>query len=471
MIYCYAADYYYYSGQKIPLNVDKSYIVEISPLGKSMNSQYGNKLSDFISINDSLSCVRVYNITERMDYDSMVLPNFYECYQNEPNNPLIPNGCICIKLREQADFKQLKLIAKQYNVDIIEQDIYMPLWYALHVSPGLNKSPVDIANEIYETGLFASCFPSFSFDARDISYDPRVYDQWNLYNYTDIDINISNAWSYATGRGINVAVIDEGIDTNHIDLKDNIADISYDVESHTPCSVVYGLHGTHCAGIIGAVRNNGIQISGVAPDVKLIPVSVNFNNSKLIEKNLAEGINWAWSNGADILSCSWSCTRNDYVKDAIIRAVTLGRNGKGCIVVKSAGNTGLEITFPGDLSKDVFAVGNMNSDGYIMSSSSHGENLLVCAPGNHILSTIPDNQVAYADGTSMACPHVAGVAALILQRNPSLRISQVREIIARSATKIGYKPYSTVKEGGSWNEYYGYGLVNAYDALMITPRK
>ena len=73
-------------------------------------------------------------------------------------------------------------------------------------------------------------------------------------------------------------------------------------------------------------------------------------------------------------------------------------------------------------------------------------------------------------GTSMACPHVAGLVALILERNPSLTAKKVREIIAKNTKKVGNIPYSTNKTYGTWNEYYGYGLIDAYKAVLNTPR-
>ena len=97
--------------------------------------------------------------------------------------------------------------------------------------------------------------------------------------------------------------------------------------------------------------------------------------------------------------------------------------------------------------------------------------MFVAAPGASILSTMPNGSTAKMSGTSMACPHVSGVAALILSRNPDLSALEVREIIAKSAIKIGTKPYNIMKEFGLWNEYYGYGILNAANAVKNTPKK
>ncbi len=472
----YSADnYYYYCGNKVPLTVERSYVVAISPVNSPVNMPAAYTLSDSINIEDDRSNIKVYKFGSLAQGSKLLPQNVYECYKSLGNGPLIPNGYINIELKQESDIKLLNSLADEYEFTIVRQSKSMPLWYTIHVLPQSNKSSIDIANRLYETKLFSACSPSFSFDAREVSYDPNVIDQWNLYNsdYEDVDINISKAWSYATGRGIKVAVLDEGIDLQHIDLHDNISSLSYDTETSQTGSKVYGSHGTHCAGIIGAMRNNGIQITGVAPDVTLVSISNELYLTTDESIKLADGIEWAWKNGADIISCSWYCIENEAVQKALENAITKGRNGKGCIIVKSAGNRGNgdgKITYPGGAHEGIITVANIKKDGIRASSSSFGQELFISAPGSDILSTVPNNEVGRKSGTSMACPHVAGVVALILERNPSLTNYQVREILAKSANKIGDIPYNSKKQFGPWNMYYGYGMVDAYKAIMLTPR-
>lgn len=471
--------FYYYHGTRIPLIEDSTQFVSIAPKIEDVSLSQTNEDTLVKTISDTRSLIRVYKmsssttIERATDTNTSVAVNIQPCYRSENGNELIPNGYINVKLKTATDYSILQTIAGQNGCETIEQNPFMPLWYNLRVKDAPGHNSVDIANSIYETGKFASAFPSFTFDAIEISYDPNVHEQWGLYNskYEGFDISISQAWSYATGRGIKVAIIDEGIDLNHQDLRDNIYPLSYDTATKTSPSKLFGDHGTHCAGIVAAVRNNGIQVTGVAPDAKLMSVSSSLTLTSNIESKLANGINWAWENGADVISCSWFCYENELLEHAIDNAVTKGREGRGCVFVKSAGNTGGPISYPGDYSQDVLAVANMTSIGSLAEDSAHGDNLFVTAPGTYILSTIPNNKIAKLSGTSMACPHVAGLAALILERNPSLTAKKVREIIAKNTKKVGTIPYSTNKTYGSWNEYYGYGLIDAYKAVINTPRQ
>ena len=329
---------------------------------------------------------------------------------------------------------------------------------------------------MFETHLFDAVSPDFIFDGLECSYDPDFGELWGLYNseYLGTDMSICSAWNYATGQGIKIAIVDQGIELTHPDLSENCYILSYDTETSSSPSRVYGEHGTHCAGIAAAVRNNGIFTVGVAPDAKLISVSNSLSGASV--SNLANGINWAWNNGADIISCSWWCNQSEMIEDAIDNALFLGRNHKGCIFVKSAGNRhaatspeGSSISYPGDYRPEVLTVGAIKKTGVRANFSSTGPALDVVAPGVDIYSTVPNGGMAYKDGTSMATPHVAGLAALILERNPRLTGQQVRDIIEKTSKKVGSTSYNINKPNGTWNSYYGYGLVDAHQALLATP--
>lgn len=472
--------FYYYRGTKLQLIENPQKLVIISKKNTSIGSYAGLALVN--SINDTKNKICVYG-TVSTTVNAKQLKSVAQsasgnisvtsCYTNEYGKELIPTGYIHVKLLSENDRKILENTAKQYGLEIVEQNRFMPLWYSLRQSNATGMSPVEIANKIYETGLFQYSSPDFTFNALEFSYDPENIYQWGLYNsqYEGLDISISEAWNYATGRNINIAIIDVGIETTHQDLAANIHSLSYDTETHSSPSKIYDDdHGTHCAGIAAAVRNNGIQIAGVAPDAKIMPISNKLLLSTEETIKLADGINWAWRNGADVISCSWWCMANEAMEEAIDSAVTRGRNGKGCVFVKSAGNTSGPISYPGSYRKEVLAIASMAINGNLAGTSASGDNLFVTAPGVQILSTVLNNSTNYMSGTSMAAPHVAGLAALILERNPSLTANEVRKVIAQNTKKIGTYEYDKTKEFGTWNEHYGYGLIDAYKAVLNTPR-
>lgn len=331
-----------------------------------------------------------------------------------------------------------------------------------------------MANELYETGLFASSVADFSSNDLYCSYDPLVGSQWGLYNsnYADMDISACAAWNYATGRNIKIGVLDQGIDMDHIDLVENISSLSYDTETNTSPSILYGDHATHCAGIAAAARNNGIHVAGVAPDAKLVSISNSLHGTTNSRIRRADGINWAWRNGVDVISNSWgSSTKHPAINQAIYNAFRYGREGKGCVIVFAAGNDYRRpVSYPANCNDTIIAVGAIEKTGSLAPYSNVGEKLDVVAPGSDILSTMPNNMTREMDGTSMACPHVAGLAALILERNPSLKVTEVNDLIEKNTKKITVD-YPVIKKNGSWNNDFGYGLIDAHKTLMNTPRR
>jgi subtilisin family serine protease len=363
-----------------------------------------------------------------------------------------------------------------------------------------------ICQQLYETGWCELAEPSFIRTM--MTHTDEFYKQWALQNTEQsilcdisagVDIKAVAAWNITKGDpSIKVAVIDEGVQLTHFDLAENLVD-GYDATNEKPSSQFYGggnggfsgtdYHGTLCAGIIGALDNE-TGIIGVAPRCKVVsvrvaykPLSIKgeriegiFNNWITFDDWIARGLRYAWDTArVDILSNSWGSygTGATCVDDEIENAITYGRDGKGCVVVAASGDKhSRSVGWPARLPA-VIAVGSIDGLGYrALAGSSFGDSLDVVAPGECIYTTTIGDSFMYSDGTSMACPHVAGIAALILSVNPCLTQEEVRKIIALSCEKIEFGfpylyTYHYLHEHGKWNVEMGYGLVNAHKAVLL----
>ena len=474
-------DYYYYKGNKIPLSLNENKVC----LSISKDRQN--------TIKRILANVKVLKKIEDDDFDIIVvLQSEFErlttleswkedtksvilshCYITTDETEVYATPYLNIRLQKEQDIDLLTLYAKQYGIKIVKQDPLMPLWYILAVNQDCDMNTVECANRIWESGKFAASVPDLSFDDMTCSNDPMFNQQWGLQNSinTGIDISASDAWNYATGNHVKIAILDTGVDMTHIDLTSNIGNLSYDAETKTSPSVVYRYHGTKCAGIAAAVKDNSIHIAGVAPDAEIVPISVNIGNSTNNALKLADGITWAYQHGVDIISNSWhSSGSHTAIDEAIQNAFLYGRQGKGCIIVFSSGNGSSNyVSYPANSNDTILAVGAIDNTGARANFSNYGTTLDLVAPGVDILSTYPVNLTAYDSGTSMACPHVAGVAALILELNPELTVTQVNSIINSHAKKLSSVNFNVTMPDGSWNNEYGYGLVDAYSSVINTP--
>ena len=405
----------------------------------------------------------------------MVTASYY--YQNKE---VFATPYIYVKLKNEEDTDLLTSYLEKYRLIIDKTSPYMPLWYVLALTLDSEKGPLEIANELYESGDFAASAPDLCADNLTCSNDPLFNQQWGLHTilYQNSDISADSAWHYATGKNIKIAIIGEGVAQNNKDLASNISSLSFNTETNSSPSNIYnyGFHGTHCAGIAAAIKDNDFQIAGVAPDATIVPISnsLNLEDSQNSFK-LANGIIWAYENDVDVISCSWHAIPNPVLDVAIQNAFTNGRYGKGCVIVFAAGNIEDEndstgVKYPANCNEKILAVGSIDNTGDIADDSCYGTELDLVAPGVNILSTLPSNTVGYKSGTSMACPHVAGVAALILERNSELTVDQVNSIICSNTKKVpNLNEYTITKSYGTWSNQYGYGLVDAYSSVIDTP--
>lgn len=298
--------------------------------------------------------------------------------------------------------------------------------------------------------------------------DPLQREQWALEM-----VEAPRAWAYSQGRGTLVAVLDSGVDSNHVDLRHRIADQGWDFLDNDPDPSDESGHGTHVAGIIAA-SNNGEGVVGVAPSAQLLPVRVcDFGDCPA--SAIAEGIDYAVTKGADVINLSLGTGRDAEVNggNQLVRQAIEAAWLRGVVVIAAAGNEFLPICHS-EPATSAICVGSVGRDRQkALHSNFDGgfqEHYLV-APGggdaptcsDYVLSTFPSGvengcrqsrRYASMSGTSMAAPHVSGVAALLI----SLGVPgpEIWRHLRQSATDVGAPGTDPI---------YGAGLVNALRAV------
>jgi len=305
----------------------------------------------------------------------------------------------------------------------------------------------------------------------DIAYIERDYE----ISITDTDtlpwgvdrINAEMVWNGAdggtevikgrdAGSGINISIIDTGIDYNHPDLAPNYKG-GYDFVDDDDDPMDDNGHGTHCAGIIAAAFNQK-GIIGVAPEANLYAVKALDSEGKGYVSDVIAGIEWSVNHKIAIISMSMGSTSDSTaLREACEKAYKAG-----VLLVASAGNKGYgrnkdTVTYPGRYDS-VIAVAAIDKHNRRASFSSTGPEVELAAPGVRIYSTYPGDRYSIKSGTSMACPHVTGTAALVWYAHPEYNNTQLRERLHDTAEDLGPE--------GKDNEY-GYGMVNAGEAAYV----
>ncbi|MBC7541472.1 MAG: peptidase S8 [Candidatus Sericytochromatia bacterium] len=286
--------------------------------------------------------------------------------------------------------------------------------------------------------------------------DPDYPQQWGMDK-----VKATSAWDQLTGEQnpVTVAIIDTGIDLTHPDLSAHLVEGRDFITAADKGRDGNG-HGTHVAGIIGAVANNAQGVAGINWGARLMPVRVMASDGSGADVDIADGIRWAADHGAHILNLSLGGYANDpTIKKAVEYAI-----GKGSLVIAAMGNDASpDPAYPAAI-PGVMAVGATTKDDQVASFSNTGNWMSVSAPGQNIFSTMPtyDTQIPHKkpygslSGTSMAAPLVAGLASLVWSKHPSWTAQQVRQRIEQSADDLG--------DTGRDN-LTGFGRINALRAL------
>ncbi|MDK2930721.1 MAG: serine protease [Bacillota bacterium] len=372
--------------------------------------------------------------------------------------PQVVPGEVSVKFKSDASERDINELVKKHGLQV--KRVFE--LSGTHVLSTGGRPVDEVIRKLEAEPLVESASPRVLGRLLAVPNDPCYMYQWHYPA-----ISLAPAWNLTTGNSqVIVAVIDSGVQTDHPDLQANLVpgwDFYYSDNDPTD----YCGHGTHVAGIVGAVGNNSIGVTGVNWQVKVMPLKVTDDARDLGQvvvdlDAVEEAIRWAVDQGARVINLSLGAediTQYPPVDSAIEYAVS-----NGVTLVAAAGNDSSKpICYPA-CNPNVIAVGAVRYDLGRASWSSYGPELDVVAPGGgepgdpteeNILSTWTGGSYAYAAGTSMASPHVAGVIALMLARE-EITPGNIRSTLQLTAMDLG--PLGRDDENG-------YGLINAHAAI------
>lgn len=279
--------------------------------------------------------------------------------------------------------------------------------------------------------------------------------EFRARQYGPQHLNAPQAWEITMGDPrVIIAIVDTGVDLSHPEFAGRLVS-GYDFVNDDPVPQDDHGHGTHVAGIAAAGTNNGIGVAGMCGQCRVMPVKVLDQNNRGYWSSVAAGIVFAADHGARVINLSLGGTGGSQAVQDAIRYAT----EKGALVVAAAGNGGSNQSFYPAAYDNVLAVAALNPDDTWWDLSNYGDYVDIAAPGVTVYSTlwtVEGPSYGFKSGTSMAAPHIAGVAGLLFSQDPNLGPEEVEAIIASTAVDLG---------DPGWDPYYGHGLADAHAAL------
>ena len=433
--------------------------------------------------------------------------------------PVLYTENLFIKFSDQADSDACRAVLRQQGLVIKSEPGYAVNAFFVQAPEGTGQRVFDIANTLLQRADVDFSHPELIREKREkLIFAPQWHLKKTLVGGVTIDAhaNVEAAHTITRGEGVTVAIIDDGIDIDHVEFAGSgkqLAAQNMLPRGPDPRPRSAGNnHGTACAGV--AVANGSQGASGVAPAARLMAIRLQAGLGSLAE---AEAFRYAADQGADIISCSWGPPDGDWwnpddpahaqvevqpasTRLAIEYAATQGRGGKGCVVLFAAGNGNESVDNDGYASHPlVLAIAACNDRGRRAIYSDFGRAVWCSFPSSdfalpavrHPAPLTPgiwttdrvgaagynpgriedgDAEGLYTNsfgGTSSACPGVAGVAALVLAVNPALKRAEVANILRRACDRVD-------PEGGRYDSagrsaFYGWGRLNARTAVALAP--
>jgi subtilisin family serine protease len=414
-----------------------------------------------------------------------------QVYQQPDGHILIGGRTLIVQLSPELSAAAVRRELKKRRLTVIRPLAFVPNQFQVEVASG--EDLLTVANDLQESGIAVAAEPEFIeyIGQRFAPTDPAYAQQWQLNNrggsggVAGADIAAERAWDFTRGRGVRVAVIDNGFDVRHQDLAAGIAGESgfFDATGtfrQTLTGYPDNDHGTFCAGMVGARHNNGRDGCGSAPECELMLVATR-NDQVGTQATLARAVAYAAdprlevvgadvAAGADVIvsslgpssAANWALTT--VLANAILFATRQGRRGRGAPIFWASSNGNVDIGLDQVVSHpNVIAVGRSRRNDR-EDNSARGAQLAFLAPGVDVVSTTSGGGTRASTGTSFAAPLAAGVGALILGVNPDLTAGEVRRILCETCDKVGGATYNAVGR----NDDYGFGRVSAFRAVVRT---
>jgi len=427
-------------------------------------------------------------------------------------NPVLYTENLFVKFHDDVSAGTARKLLKSAGLSIASELEYARGAYFVRAPEGVGRKVFAMANKLLNNKLVELCHPEL---IRPRARRVAAQQQWHLKkstiagNVINQHANVVSAWDITEGEGVTIAIIDDGVDVDHLDFAGSgkvvhPRDVSRGVNNGRPF-FSSDRHGTACAGV--ACASGQFGASGVAPKAKLMPIRL---RSALGSQSEADAFFWAAQHGADVISCSWGpedgkwwdpndpqhnavADLPDSTRLAIDWAINNGRNGKGCVITWAAGNGNEPVDNDGYAAyPSVIAIAACSDRGKRSVYSDKGNALWCAFPSSDFTdpeltpgiwttdrsggsgynpgapNTNGDVAGDYTQdfgGTSSACPGAAGVAALVIARNPALRWDEVKDVLKRCCTRID--DVGNEYDGNGHSTQYGYGRLDTKKAVQL----
>jgi len=405
-------------------------------------------------------------------------PVFYRSFSAGEETRMVLTGEIILRFDPDMTLETIKGIEDRYGLIRLRSFAFDKNVFIYDAGDPLGS--LSLVEEIHESGEACYATPNWiiACSKRAIPDDPLFVEQWHLLNadYVGEDVNIITVWDTYLGTHDEViAIVDDGLEIDHKDLKDNVLNAYCWDFVDSDIDPTAGDHGTCCAGVAAGRGDNGIGICSAAPQAGLVGHRL-FNDYWEASYESIAGSLTQNNQTIDIYSNSWGPDDGGYylddmnplVADAIASGVTSGRGGLGSIYVWSAGNGSDADNSNYDAyanSRYTIAVSASDNQGFRYYYSEKGANILVNAPGTSIYTTdINNGYKSGFSGTSASAPLVAGIIALILQANPDLTWRDVQHVLMETAYKND-GDWDDNGAGYSVSYEYGFGRIDAQAAV------